>query len=128
MAHYGKFYVKNLGDPDVLEAVTEFDPTASGKTIALVGKCGFEDNMSTGATGENVGVRGVETFDPGTFFLEEASGKTTSSVRVRMVELLVSLLRCISTLLKVGNEISALLTVRLVTPRTLLRLSVVRLD
>ena len=104
----GKFYVKNLGDPDVLEAVTEFDLTASGKTIALVGKCGFEDNdASTGATGENVGVRGVETFDLGTFFLEEASGKN-NLIRVRAKDggtAGIPAKMYLGRYLKVGNEI-----------------------
>ena len=82
----GKFYVKNLGDPDVLEAVTERDLTAGGFTVGLAGRTGFEDNDApTGATGKNVGVRGVEPLT-WVFFLEEDTRKSNPSAYVlRMV-------------------------------------------
>ena len=104
----GKFYVKNLSDPDNLEVVTNRDLSSGGFTIHSVGKCGFEDNdASTGATGENVGVRGVETFDLGTFFLEESSGKN-NVIRVRAKDggtAGIPEKMWLGRYLKVGNEI-----------------------
>ena len=54
--------------------------------VGLLGKAGYEDNdASTGATGENVGVRGTELFGLGTFYLEQAitGGDTTIIVRAK---------------------------------------------
>ena len=95
-SYSGKFYVDSI---EVDAQTPPFGPNAkavefkgvAGPIPNIVGgriiKTGFEDNdASTGAQGENIGVRGVPEFSLGTFYLNEAltgnnSGATTFSVR-----------------------------------------------
>ena len=80
--YLGKFYVEEATTPTVLTAITDVD--LSG--VTLVGKSGLEDNDApTGAQGENVGVRGISTFDNGTFYLVNTSG-TDSTIELAALD------------------------------------------
>ena len=67
----GKYYVSEVPSPNVIETTTDLDLTG----VSVVGKCGYEDNdANTGASGENIGIRGTSAFELGVFFLEQSSG------------------------------------------------------
>ena len=86
--YLGKFYVKNVPTPGVMEAVTQLDLSAAGAvTIQLLGKTGYEDNNGpTGRLGENIGVRGKSVFNYGTFFLTTPMGNNVDSIFIRDAE------------------------------------------
>ena len=67
----GKFYVKNVPTPTVIELVS----TTPLSDISLIGKCGLEDNdASTGSIGENIGVRGASYFGLDTLRVSNSTG------------------------------------------------------
>jgi microcystin-dependent protein len=67
----GKYYVSSVPSPNVIETTTDLDLTG----VSVIGKCGYEDNdANTGASGENIGIRGTSAFELGVFFLEQSSG------------------------------------------------------
>ena len=79
-SYLGKFYVKELVTPTQLTAITQ----KNLGDVLFVGKAGYEDNdASTGATGENVGIRGTELFGLGTFYLEDAIDSSDTVINVR---------------------------------------------
>ena len=86
--YLGKFYVKNVPTPGVMEAVTQLDLSAAGTVnIQLLGKTGYEDNNGpTGRLGENIGVRGKSVFNYGTFFLTTPLSNNVDSIFVRDAE------------------------------------------
>jgi len=67
----GKYYVSSVPSPNIIETKTN----SNLLDVALVGKCGYEDNdANTGSSGENIGIRGTAAFDLGVFYLETNSG------------------------------------------------------
>jgi microcystin-dependent protein len=86
--YVGKYYVQNVPQPDTMQAVTQRDLSAFGaRTLSHIGKTGYEDNdASTGKLGENIAVRGISTFDLGTFFLSGGLTNNSDKILVRDAE------------------------------------------
>lgn len=67
----GKYYVSAVPSPNIIETTTNLDLVG----LSVVGKCGYEDNdANTGASEENIGIRGTSNFDLGVFYLTTSSG------------------------------------------------------
>ena len=83
-----KYYVQNVPEPMVMEAVTQIDLSNGGtRSLALLGKTGYEDNdASTGILNENIAVRGVSVFQLGTFYITEPLTNNSSTILIRDAE------------------------------------------
>ena len=78
--YIGKYYVKGQPTTTTMESVTLEDLG----DVKWIGKAGLEDNDApTGRLGENIGIRGTEEFDLGTFFLEDSAKTSDLEIQVR---------------------------------------------
>ncbi len=101
----GKYYVSAVPSPHIIETTTNLDLAG----VALVGKCGYEDNdANTGPAGENIGIRGTSPFDLGVFYLDQSSGTgnvLTLSARDGGITGKVSQKLPLGRYLQIGSEI-----------------------
>ena len=101
--YIGKYYVKGLTTPTTMDSVT----LEGLSDVKWIGKAGLEDNdASTGKLGENIGIRGTEEFDLGTFFLEVPARISDTEIQVRSKEGgVVANKLFLGRYIKIGNEI-----------------------
>ena len=87
-SYVDKFYVQNVPEPMVMEAVTQRDLSQGGtRPVALLGKTGYEDNDApTGILNENIAVRGVSVFQLSTFFITESLSNNSDTIFIRDAE------------------------------------------